>query len=309
MNGQKAIIALGFSIAIGMSIAWWVNSPSKFPESTGATSAPTNAVRAPKSETPTLPTLPPLTAEYLPGFEQRDPCFSPSLTPDLLSIVFSMAGRAGSGFDLYESTRSSIDAPFGEPVLLKITVSPETEAYPAISPNGLELIYLKSDINPELWIAKRKSRQEPFQENKRWEGAGKENNSIRLGTPQFLDANRVIFSKLEKNGARSLWMSQRSNSKFLPPKLFVKQQGAATLFVSKSGLRAYYPHTDGGLFLVSRAALSQQYGLPLQLVSKEITGPVDGTIWISPQEDVLIYCSPGPQQEIGSSRRLWQIAF
>ncbi|QDT42866.1 hypothetical protein Pan241w_29610 [Gimesia alba] len=309
MNIQTAVIAVGFTIVIGISISWWVNSPTKFPEPTGATSAPANAIRAPKPKTATLPDLVPNTAELLPGFEKREPCFSPALTPDLLSIIFSMAGRVGSGFDLYESTRPSIDDPFGDPVLLETTVSPETEAYPAISPNGLELIYVKSDINPTLWIAKRKSRQEPFQENKLWEAVGKVDASIRVGTPQFLDANRVVFSKLEKNGSRSLWLVQRSGTKFRNPKLFVQQQGAEALFLSKNGLRAYYPHIEGGLYLVSRAALSHQYGLPLPLTSKEQTGPIDGTIWVSPQEDVLIYCSPGLQKEIGSSRRLWQIAF
>ncbi len=308
MNIKIVIIGLSLSIAIGISVAWWINSPSRFPEPTGATSAPTNAVRAPKPEVPTIPNLTPQSAELLPGFEKLEPCFSPTLTADLLTIVFSKPGKPGAGYDLFESTRSSIDVPFGVPVLIKATTSPETDAYPAISPDGLKLIYIRSDVNPELWTVRRKSRQESFRDNKRWKGASGD-KLVRMGTPQFLNSSQVVYSQSKPDGARSLWISQLSGSNFSRSRLYIKQEGSPTLFLSNKGLRGYYCHGEGGLNLISRSSISQQYGLPIPLIPKEATGPVDGTVWISPQEDIMIYCSPGPMKEMGGARRLWQIAF
>lgn len=83
----------------------------------------------------------------------------PSLSPDELTIYFTGTTPAGDR-DLYLATRSSIELPFESAVSLTTLNSPADDASPAISPDGLTVIFQSRRIPNEgvhLYVATRTS--------------------------------------------------------------------------------------------------------------------------------------------------------
>ena len=76
-------------------------------------------------------------------------------------------------------------------------------------------------------------------------------------------------------------------------------------------MRAYYGTTKG-VFYAERGNTSEPFGEPVSLLHASVTGPIDGPLWVAPQEDVIFYCSTGPGQspklgDRNKGRKLWMI--
>ena len=82
----------------------------------------------------------------------------------------------------------------------------------------------------------------------------------------------------------------------------------ARAFLSQDGLR-YYFGSPNGLFMGARKSETEPFHHRVLLIDAEVSGPTDVPLWVAPQEDVIFYCSPGPGEELGSTRRLWMIRF
>ena len=244
----------------------------------------------------------------VPGFEDQTDCFSVCLTPDLKQIVIGKI-TPGSAVDLYLCTRAQTTEPFGRPKLIESTLGPETEAYPSISPDGLELYFIRSDVNPMIWVTRRSDLSADFGPAEKWSICQADEQSSRLGTPQVISKDQVLFSRISMD-TRSIWSSvRRLEDRFSLPELYATPPGNPTVFFSPSGFHAYFGGIDNGLFLLTRPNPTATLGELKQLLDGAATGPIDGTIWISPQEDLAFYCSPGPGEKPGSGHRLWMIAF
>ncbi|MCA9053910.1 MAG: PD40 domain-containing protein [Planctomycetaceae bacterium] len=93
---------------------------------------------------------------------------SPSLTVDGRDLFFVSNRRGGRGeLDIWSARRNSIDAPFGEPANLGLTINTSAmELSPCISGDGLLLLYSRQGIarrmRTDLYEARRNSRDEPF---------------------------------------------------------------------------------------------------------------------------------------------------
>jgi hypothetical protein len=236
-------------------------------------------------------------------------CYSLCLSPDLKQIYFGWSSDTKKDVDLYMATRDSVDSPFGEPVLIESTVSPETDGYPAISPDGLELFFLRSDVKPMIWVTRRPDQASPFGPPEKWSVCEVGDSTSRIGTPQVLSADQVLFSRLDsEKGKREIWCCRRiSGTQFSDPELFANPRGNPTAFFNVDGLRAYYGAE--GLMMMWRSNIGAPFSDPDRLVEGAATGPFDGTFWVAPQEDVLFYCSPGPGMPLGSGRKFWVIGF
>jgi hypothetical protein len=94
---------------------------------------------------------------------------SPTTSGDGLILIFSSSSaRTGGsgGFDLWMSTRASAQDHWGVPVNLVSVNSSSHEVEPALSADGLALVFC-SDRGPnvgsfDLWMTTRKSRQDPW---------------------------------------------------------------------------------------------------------------------------------------------------
>ena len=84
--------------------------------------------------------------------------------------------------------------------------------------------------------------------------------------------------------------------------------GRPPYFVSPDGLRAYFGSPEG-LYLAVRVTVHKTFRNPVLFVRASACGPIEGPVWLTPAEDVVFYCSPGPGQAPGSARRMWMMQF
>lgn len=275
-------------------------------------------LRGPPPEVPSVPGLEERVPKLVPGLEEMEPAFSPTLTADLRTIVFSHMVRRGDegdrndGYDLYLATRSDGSSPFGEPKRIESTSSRARDAYPTLSPGGRELIFVRSGKFPRFFYTARDSTSSPFGEAAHWTVPGLEaTRTQQLHRPQFVGDLSVAFALAHTDSKdRSVWTIERAapRGEFGAPRQFPVANPWPAYFVMENGLRAYFK-SPKGIFVVVRRIKGAPFGPGIPLIDVEVTGPIDGTIWVAPQEDVIFYCSPGPGQEPGSARRLWMIRF
>ena len=69
-----------------------------------------------------------------------------------------------------------------------------------------------------------------------------------------------------------------------------------------------------GLFVAARPHVKGTFCEPVRFLEVSVTGPIDGPIWVAPQEDVVFYVSPGPGKKPGlgpgdKGRKLWMLRF
>lgn len=270
-----------------------------------------NALLPPRPVVPSIPGLKKGVAHPVPGLEKFTTAYSPTLTDDLYTIVFAKLGNPGTKYDLYLSNRTSLSAPFETPMLIRSCVSPETEAYPSISPDGLELLFVRSDSQPVILYARRDSRAAEFSEPVEWEVSQQHAADYRQGSPQFLGSSSMMFSRLKKSAAdRELLTVTRSEGSmgFTDPQVLPFVDRSCLYALARNQLRAYFGRNEGISFVV-RSSVNRSFASSRLLITADLTGPVDGPVWVAPKEDLILFCSPGVGQPPLSSRRLWMVQF
>lgn len=310
MNKPVPILGLALLIAAAVSTAWWWNSPARFPVPTDLRPATAETMWPLPPESPSMPSIQRRVATLVPGLDSQENCFSLCLSPDLKQIVFGKVVE-NTGVDLFMATRNDVAEPFQDVQRIESTVGPETEAYPAMSPDGLELYFIRSDGNPMIWVARRAAPDAAFGPPEEWSICKVDEQASRVGTPQAVSAIEILFSRVDTvKNTRSIWSCTRqSGNSFSAPKVYATPDGSPTAFFNPEGQRAYYCTVEDGLYFMWRESLTAPFGPPTQLLPGTATGPVDGTIWVAPKEDALFYCSPGPGQKPGMTRKLWMIGY
>ncbi len=276
----------------------------------------TSVLRAPVPRKPSIPGLPVSVAMPIPGIEDIAPAFSPTLTTDLKTIVYAGAGIEGPGYDLYIADRASSSSSFKKPKVIKGCSSPETEAYCTLSPDGLELIFLRTDEFWQLMYSRRDSRDAEFGEAQVWLPADfdVDPQTFLLSAPKFVGSNAVTFGRRareESVAARNIYISYRSEespSGFGEPEIVLFEDSTPPYTISVNGKRAYYGWLEGVSF-VARGDKLRPFSNNRVLVSATLTGPVDGPLWVTTKEDIIFFCSPGPSNTPGSARKLWMIRY
>ena len=297
------------ALLVGCSvIGWRVAQPLRFPPhrlKAGPISPP-DKLKVPEPNQPSVPGLAAGVPTPLPGIEGFPMVHSPHLSPDLLTIVFAGLRDLKTGFDLYTAHRDLVTAPFGPAERINACASTECDAYTAVSPDLRELIFVRSDSHPQLMYSRRADVQSPFPTPVVWPIAKKANGDMDW-FPQFIDANTVLFQKAIRDPpARDFWIARRAKgaTEFGEPQLVPFADSWAPWKVSENGLRAYHG-TEKGLFISARANLNAPFGNAEMIADASDTGPIDGPIWVAPQEDVIVYCSPGVGKKILQARQFW----
>ena len=230
----------------------------------------------------------------------------------MLTIVFAGMGNPRTGYDLYLAKRGKVSEPFGKPEVVKACVSPETDAYPTMTADGLELFFVRSDANPQLYYSTRETTSADFGDPVHWSvpaTPGIDPAKRRTDFFQFVDPLRLAFYtvNLTTNGRR-YFLAERADrkSQFASTRELPFSDPWPMYCVAEKRLRAYSGE-KGGLFISARASESAPFGKETLILDATATGPIEGPIWVSPQEDVIFYCSPGPGKAPGSGRRLWMV--
>jgi hypothetical protein len=240
-------------------------------------------------------------ARNVPGLENTEG-YAPTLNAALTNIIF--AARSGDrrtdDLDLYQATRSKPSESFQPPTRLSACSSPEIETDPALSPDGLELVFVRISPTGEsaLLRSTRNASGDEFSEPQRLQIPGlAAEESVSFDSPQLLrDGGDLLVrvSRRDAGGTRStIFRSPRSRrdrpfeaAEELP--VFVEQ---ARHFLSADGLRGYVSR-QYTIQLSCRPSANAPFSAPgkLDVLNATRIGQAEGPVWVSPAEDFLFYC-------------------
>jgi len=175
----------------------------------------------------------------------------PELSSDQLSLIFAAEWRPGVGYvDLYETRRTSVNAPWGEPVNLGRHINSDvSDRSPALSADGLELWYTQGVSRAgrfDLLYCRRPSRDEPFGPP---QIVGPPLNALQFQTDPAISSDNLVlvwtspFSPTPYD--QELWWSYRASptSPWQPPARLspvFTQGGAAEPCLSADGKELYF---------------------------------------------------------------------
>jgi hypothetical protein len=262
------------------------------------------ALRPPRPEIPSIPGLEIKEPTLVPGLELVNPAYAPTLTADMKTLVFS---GGGSPNDLYITQRDSIEKPFGPPARIEGCSARQDETFPSISPDGLELLFVRFEPKPRLYFSRRDSAKAEFIPAVLWETAGALPPGRYPGGPQFLDQQTVQFvtrgDTADQNRAIMLTSRDDPATPFGEPSVLLNLKGPNPYCLSADRLRAYYG-VPSGLYFAALKPEADTFANPAKILDV----PIDGPVWLSPQEDILFYCSPGRGKPVSdSARKLWMV--
>jgi hypothetical protein len=269
------------------------------------------AVRRDSSMPPKKRALPALelnTPILVPGLEEIDPAYGPALTPDLTLLVFAGAGRKRGDYDLFFAERADAASPFSKPTRMDDCSSPRYETFPTLSPDALELLFLRFESQPKLYYAQRDSLDEKFARPKLWDVSEALPAGRHPGAAQFIDEEHVQFVTHGKRASdeRQLLLTIRTAPRqpFGNPARLEFTQAPVPQFVTSDRLRSYFG-LPSGLLVAARDSEEEPFGVPAPISDL----PADGPVWVVPEEGVIFFCSPGIGGQVETSRKLWMVRY
>ncbi len=308
-------IVLAFVVLTAVVSVWRSRQSERFPEPQAGKPRPLDQMtiswRPPPPEESSVPGLEKGVPELVPGLEQFHLAWTPTLTADLCTIVFVVRENEGSGDHLYIATRSSVSQPFGSARRIESCVSREAARFPALSPEGLELIFVRSHNKPRYLRAARQTTADDFGEPVPWLPPGLDMEGKSAGRLQFYDRLHIKYGLWDSATKENLhFVAERAAPELdfgSPQPLPFPHLGLPAFFAGNT--RRQYWGSEEGLFMGGRQELSQPWSAPIRIVDVEVTGPIQRGVWVAPAEDVVFYSSPGPGGDLESSKQLWMMRF
>ncbi|MGH7139862.1 MAG: hypothetical protein ACREHD_29335 [Pirellulales bacterium] len=305
----KALAAAGvFLFAAVWLVAKWgtAGEPEKRGSARKSSAAAGGSSRPAKK--PAVPALELNVPVLVPGLEEIDPAYGPSLTHDLTVLVFAGAGKKRGDYDLFIAKRTDPASSFSKPSRMDACSSGRYETFPTLSPGGLELLFLRFEAQPKLYYARRDTLDETFGKPEPWAVAESLPPGRRPGAAQFIDETHVQFVTHGKTASedRQLLLTDRKTqrSKFGEPAPLEFTQAPVPQFVASDRLRSYFG-LPNGLLVAARDSEAEPFEMPTRI--SDI--PADGPVWVVPKEGVIFFCSPGFGGQVETSRKLWMLRF
>ncbi|MGO8753029.1 MAG: hypothetical protein ACLQNE_44370 [Thermoguttaceae bacterium] len=163
----------------------------------------------------------------------------------MLTIVFSGLWNPKTGFDLYMAKRGQVSEPFGKPEVIKACVSPETDAYPSMTADGLELLFERSDANPQWYYSTRETTSAEFGDPVHWSLPATPDGDPakrRIITSQFVDPLRLVLQSVNlKMNSHRYFLAERADrkSEFASPRELHFSNAWLAYYIVPNRLRAY----------------------------------------------------------------------
>jgi hypothetical protein len=320
---RREITRVGIPVGIvcvlcAVGISWWLLRPQPLPRVASARmeiSIPNRLaqLRPPLPANPTLGDIPVGVPVPVPGIEKIAWLSAPTMSHDMLTLVFVSVGPPQTDDDLFLAERASISEPFSKPKQIKACASPLKEGYPGLSWDGLELMFSELGIPSRLMISRRPNRQSTFGAPRPVEIAGEQFTDLHVDGVQFLGRDSIRFATSDtKFTQRTQWLAERdgSENRFRITGKLPLANPWLRYFVTANGHRAYYA-ADAGIFLTASDMTTGEFVTPEKLLGIATVGPIqakfDSPLWVAPNEDVIVYCSPGVATPDSPDHRLWMI--
>lgn len=312
------VMAVGV-LAFCLSAMDW---SERFPHSTVAPKAAgsdtTTATLSPKPRIESIPGQPVGVPRTVPGLEAFAG-YSPTLNSKLTEIVF--ACDAGDGeernLDLFRASRDKPADTFRKPERLVVCSTSDTETDPTLSPDGLELIFVRSTQfgDCELWRAVRESPTSTFPDPELVEIPKLSAvEGVQFDSPQLIhnggDLIVRVFRYTSRGSTSSYILAPRDSleESFGPGESLPAYIEQARHFLTSDGLRAFVSryHT---IQLCCRPSHDAPFSAPgkLDVLNATRIGHAEGPVWVSPAEDFLFYCTTVADGSQTQRRYLWQV--
>jgi hypothetical protein len=316
--GPRLRMALAGCSIVALATGLWAWRRYALPPPLGRQSEATSSseqqaleqVAASRATTATIPGLGKGVPCLVPGLEDVEIPYGASLADDLCTIVFPQRLTPNAGFILHIATRANVSSPFGPPQVIRLCASSRSNYKPALSRDGLELIYLQNHDNPRLLHTRRRSQSDSFEEPVPWPVPEIAQTGNPLFMVRFLDPLRVLLCT-NRPGNRRFWffICQRANSMsaFGPPKEIVLGKGADGRLFLRPDLLLSYVGRDDGLFMRVRNSEQEPLGEEVCVANRAKCGPVVGPVWVGASADVVFYSSVGPEGDAEGPRYLWMV--
>jgi hypothetical protein len=276
----------------------------------------------------------------VPGLEEFEG-YAPSLNATLTQIVFAarVDPQHAGDLDLFLATRTKPAEPFREPMRLTECSSGLNETDPTLSPDGLELIFVRigstggrpaqpkvrwtgpegtshASTSPAVLMRSiRGSLSEPFAQPEVIQIANLPTGAeVTYDSPQVLTNGGDLVVRVTRTDVRgsnsTLYRSIRADagSSFEPAEelpVFVEQ---SRHFLSQDGLRAFV-NQHYTIQLSCRPSVTARFSAPgkLDVLNATRIGNAEGPVWVSPAEDFLFYSVTTTNNSHQQRRHLRQV--
>ena len=309
-------VGIGGIVLIGLSILVFVMTRTpRFPEPTLPATVQGLEMTL-QQMLPALPDLPSLviprkTPVLVPGLEDESDVASPSLSDDLLNIVFLK--KFHGQHDVFHATRSDKTKPFGKASRLSCSTF-SNEAFCSLSPDGSELLYTVQGTPSRLFLATNASQ---FAVAERLVIEGFEPSDEHQDNVQWLSQNRIRFAISKSDFSQRV---QQFAEREAPGKAFhvttkLKMQNPwPRIHVSPDESRASFVNASGIHVTAAKVKVSE-FGMGHLLFGTDVIGPVNDQpdtppLYVVPKGDVIFFAGPGlspPETDSVPPTKLWMI--
>ena len=249
----------------------------------------------------------------------------PGISSDGLSIYFCSQRPGGlGGYDMYITTRATVQDEWGPPVNLGPTINSSSDDFSEdISADGLELYFGSNrpgSSNYDIWVAKRATTQDDWTTPINL--GSNINSSSWEGCPSISDDGLELYfwsDRTDGVGGYDIWVSRRDtiqdewgpamnvsspiNSSSTELCMDVTSDGLMLIFVSAR--QGSYGGDIGDLWMSRRSAIGENWGTPINLGPEVNTSGDENGPCISSDGSMLYYSSNRPG---GSGNAdMWQV--
>lgn len=225
----------------------------------------------------------------------------PSMTGDLRELYFKSDRGGMNDFDIWVARRDSADEPWGEVMEVVELSSPDFEATPEVSLDGLT-ITLSSDRagggggGIDIWVSTREAREDPWDPPVPLAALNSAADEYAAVTDE--SGGVVIFNRAVPAQSFDLFQSVREGDLFSLPLALANLSSAvyeADSHLDSAGLELYFagelPDATGrDIYLARRDSAAGDFALPERVV--ELASPTaDEDPWVSPDRRLIVFSS------------------
>ena len=225
----------------------------------------------------------------------------PSITGDLRELYFKSDRGGMNDFDIWVARRDTADDPWGEAIEVVELSSPDFEATPEVSLDGLT-ITLSSDRagggggGIDIWVSTREAREDPWDPPVPLAALNSAADEYAAVSDQ--GGGVVIFNRAVPDQSFDLLQSVREDDLFSLPVALVNLSSVvyeADSHLDAAGLELYFAGeladaTGRDIYLARRGDPSDDFALPERVV--ELATPTaDEDPWVSPDRRIIFFSS------------------
>lgn len=206
----------------------------------------------------------------------------PTLTRDLLTMYFG-SDRDGTEY-IYIAKRSSVDDDFGPPVRVQDKgITGNYQSGPFLFADDLKMAYtVRAGGKPHIWIASRKSLDQPFRT--------RETTGIIGSWPTLSNDGLTMIYKTESRPQYLIEVTRSAvEDKFSQPKELVVN--ATEPFLFPDGLTLIYGRKAENMRYVTRTSRKEPFGNPTQIGAPFTKGTYNGAPFVTADRKVIYFIS------------------